>query len=129
MLDEAKEKCVELLWNLDADITWDYISNCLYQKSWDEYQEEMRCIKAEFSFDMNQLYEWEYIDNYYEGYNSPSNTARMQWIIQGIDFEVGDGVNHPYAVYRAQMRVYAMGVEMMESMYCELDGELHPIDI
>lgn len=129
MVDEAVQKCTELLWTLDDDITWDYIANCLYKKSWVDYQEETGCTKADFSFDMNFLYEWKYIDNYYRGYNPPSNTASMQWILQGVDFDVGDGVNHPYSVYRAQMRVYAMGVNVIENMYYELDGKLYPLDI
>lgn len=129
MVDEAVQKCKELLWTWDDNITWDYIANCLYQKSWAEYQEEMGCAKADFSFDINLLYEWEYIDNYYRGYNPPSNTQRMQWIIQGVDFEVGDGVNHPYCVYREQMRTYTMNIETMESMYYELEGRLYPLDV
>lgn len=129
MMDEAVDKCVELLWTWDDNVTWDYIANCLYQKTWVEHQEETGCTKADFSFDINLLYEWKYIDNYYRGYNPPSNTASMQWILQGVDFDVGDGVNHPYSVYRAQMRVYAMGVNVIENMYYELDGKLYPLDI
>lgn len=129
MVDEAVQKCTELLWTLNDDITWDYIANCLYQKSWDEYQEETGCTKEKFSFDMNLLYEWEYIDNYYRGANPSSDTQRMRWILQGDDFEVGDGENHPYSIYRAQICVYAMRVEMMETMYYELNGKLYPLNV
>lgn len=125
MDEKVKKLCAELLWSIDDAITWDYISNCLYKKSWDSYQEEMGITKEDFSFNINQLYEWEYSDSYYRGENPPSDTTRKRWIIQGIDFESGEGYNHSYSVYRAQVRSYAIGIENMESLYFENEGKLY----
>ena len=129
MVDEMINKCKELLWLTDDAATWDYITNCLYQETWMEYQEETGCTKEEFSFDLNRLYEWEYIDEYYTGFNPPSDTVIMQWVLQGVDFETSDERFHPYCIYRAQMRVYAIDVQMMEKMYYEDDMKLYPLDI
>lgn len=128
MTEKAKGLCMELLWSIDDEVTWDYISNCLYEKSWESYKEEMGITKEEFSFDLSQLHEWEYSDSYYRGYNPPSDTDRKRWIIQGMDFDSGEGYNHPYFVYRAQVRTYAIGIENMESLYFERDGELYILE-
>lgn len=128
MTEKAKGLCMELLWAIDDEVTWDYISNCLYQKSWDSYKEEMGITKKDFSFNLSQLREWEYSDSYYNGYNPPSDTEGKRWIIQGMDFESGEGYNHPYFVYRAQVCTYAKGIENMESLYFENDGKLYMLE-
>lgn len=128
MKEEAQEKCKELLWTLSDDVTWDYITNCIYQKSWNDYQEETGNTKDDFTFDFNDLYEWKYIDNYYQGYNPPSDTSRIRWIFQGMDTESGNKMNHSYCIYREQIRVFSVGVDKMENMYYELGGELYPMD-
>ena len=125
MREEAKGLCMELLWSIDDEVTWDYLSNCLYQKPWKSYEEEMEVSKKEFSFILDQLYEWNDSDSYYRGYNPPSNTERKCWKYQGTDFESGEGYNHPYFVYRAQVRTYAKGIENMEALYFESDGKLY----
>ena len=50
--------------------------------------------------------DWTYTDNYYRGYNPPADTATSRWIFQGVDFDVcgSDCTNHPYVIYRQQVR-------------------------
>lgn len=126
MMQKAQDICKELMWVLDDSVTWDYILNCIYEQSWEEYQKEHDIAKLDFLFDFNLMYEWEYIDNYYRGYNPPSDTERTRWIFQGVDFDVSNGNNHPYIIYREQIRRYTNGIDSMASLYYEEGTQLVP---
>ena len=75
------------------------------------------------------LYEWEYTDNRYNGYNPPADTFSSRWIIQGIDTAEDRNVNHPYLIYREQIRVFIKNIEMLEKVYFTEDGILTPYDL
>lgn len=68
------------------------------------------CTNYSYIADANTIYridsDWQYVNNWYEGYNPPENTVDSQWIIQGVDFEKcgADCTNHPYSIYRQQTR-------------------------
>lgn len=49
---------------------------------------------------------WTTVNNWYEGYNPPQDTATSRWIFQGVKFsQCGSNcTNHPYVVYREQTR-------------------------
>lgn len=127
MMEKAQAVCSDLLWEIDDNLTWDYIANCLYKKTWREYQEESGATKAEFSFDSSLLFEWSYVDNYYSGYTPPEDTARSRWVFQSIGYEVDEQVNHPYVTYREQRIAYDRMVEVMEGLYYEDEGKMYPI--
>ena len=52
------------------------------------------------------LSDWYYTNNWYRGYNPPADTISSRWIFQGVDFSQcgNDCVNHPYVIYRQQVR-------------------------
>lgn len=126
--EDAKNLLINLLWNIDDNVTWDYIANCLYGQSWDEYQNENNIDKSQFSFDFSLLYEWEDTNGEYRGYNPPSGTMQTRWVCRGVDFAVGEGVNHPYIIYGSQTRKYAKEISIMSSMYYENEGMLYAIE-
>lgn len=127
-VEEAQILFVELLWGIDDKVTWDYVANCLFNQSWDEYQAENGIEKETFSFDFSKLYEWEETDNYYRGFNPPGDTIQTRWIWQGTDFDTSGESNHSYDVYRAQRCVFTKGWDTMQCMYYEVDGKLEPME-
>lgn len=118
----------DLLWNDNDNIVWNYISKCLYNKSWEMYSSETSITKDEFEFVIDSLYEWEYTDNYYQGYNPPQDTELSRWIYQGTDYEVDEGHNHPYDIYREQVIKFSKEIDDINTLFYMQNETLYPLN-
>lgn len=120
--EEKLEKLLyELLYDINDEVVWNYISLSLFDMEWAEYSQEYNVSKQDFSFSMYELYEWEYTYNYYRGYNPPSDKHNIRWIFNDIDFEN----TTPYAIYRQQLRVYLKNITLLKGYYYEQDGNMY----
>ena len=111
--DLAEEIAYKLLYIYDDDATWNYISNCLFNMSWDDYCIEYKQSKENFNFDVIKMFELEDTNQEYRGYNPPTDpTENSVWVSVGVDFEE----NHPYTIwhfYRSRFMKEIMNYEMM----------------
>lgn len=68
------------------------------------------CTNYEYAYDSEHIAridsDWEYVDQWYQGYNPPADTLTERWIFQGVNFDQCDDdcTNHPYTIYRKQTR-------------------------
>lgn len=116
MYDEAESILAVLLDGQDK-ITIECVAKSLYEGT--EYPEanEIEIKSDKVALLIDYLIEWKYIDNWYRGYNPPSDTRNTMWIFQGIDFAVDNSVNHPISSYRECVRLFVQGIQDIEKCY------------
>jgi hypothetical protein len=122
--DSLMDILIDLLWNKYDDITWDYIALSLFDESWSEYSEEQAVSKDEFTFKLNDLYEFEYTNNYYNGYNPPENTNFSFWALQSVDIVKDETHNYPCPLYREMKSRAIKNIELLDKLYYLRDDEL-----
>ena len=108
----------KLLYIENDDVTWNYISNCLFDMSWDEYCFDNEQSKENFLFDVNEMIELEDTHQEYRGANPPSfRTKDSAWLPVGIDFEVTETTDHPYTIWHLYRRRFWKRITDYEMMY------------
>ena len=116
----ANEMAQKLLFEYDDGVTWDYISNCMFDMSWEDYSIKNKQDKKKFSFDVMEILEFEDIREEYRGYNPPSDTTNdSAWIPVGVETEVTQTTNHPYTIWHFFKRKYMKNITNYEKMYEE----------
>lgn len=78
--------------------TWNYLSYCNYDKSIDDVLENSFNMKENFRYSIENFYRYEYSDDYYKGYNPPTDSFCEKWISQNWC----NTNSHTYLVYRKQ---------------------------
>ena len=113
----------DLLWQEDDKITWDYMIHTIYDLALEEYTEDKS--KENFVYDMSELFEWIYTENYYEGATPPLDNIHSRWIPVGVEWNDLT----PYSEYREQQIRYSKYIAILENVYYEEDDNLVPLII
>lgn len=112
----------ELLFQIDDDITWNYITYTLYDESLETYIENNS--KEDLSFELDELFQWEDSGQTYMGSCPPSDTSNSRWIPVGVDWQELT----PYSIYKVQEVRYHKYITLIESLYYEENDILYSLE-
>ncbi len=119
--EEHKEESIELLKDLlfrkNDDVTWDFVSLCLFDKVWEDYAETTDIQKEEFKFDFYGLYDRWIYQGGSEGLYVPDDGEGIQYVLTGWDIVAGDNFNNYFVSYDVFKKPYLAYMELIDKMY------------
>lgn len=124
--NRAEDVLIDLLWNSDDEITWNYISGCLFDKTFVDYAEENNINKLEFELDLEKMFEMEETDNTCRGYHGFNDRDVSIWLPVGVDFNEN---YDPYTIWRLYIKKFYKNMDIIESMYYEENGEYYYLKV
>lgn len=125
--ENKKELFDNLLREENDDITWNYVSKCLYNQTWETFSTENGIVKDEFVFNISELYKLEETGEYYRGYNPPEDTDISKWIIENLNHDTESPKT--YFTYQLYKIVYSKYINELENLYYKKDSMFYTLDI